>query len=59
MSTQEHGVSRQIELEVLVSEDNEIYVKFSGFESTEDADAYASYLAENLSLLLFESKVMH
>lgn len=59
MSTQEHGVSQQVELEVLVSNDNEIYVKFSGFESAADADAYAAYLAENLSLLLFESKVMH
>mgnify|MGYP000120148683 CR=1 FL=1 len=59
MSTDQHGAVGNIALEVLVTEENEIYVKFSGFENEGDADKYAEYLSENLSLMLFESKVMH
>ena len=38
-------------------EDNEptVYVKFTNFESEEDAEAYAEFLAETLPLLLFET----
>lgn len=57
--SEQHGVESTIDLEIFVTADKEIVVKLSGFESDEDADNYASYLSENLSLLLFESKVMH
>ena len=38
-------------------EDNEptVYVKFTNFESDEDAEEYAEFLAETLPLLLFET----
>ena len=45
-----------IDIEVVVTEDtNEVYVKFSGFADTEDAEDYAEFLAETLPLLLFET----
>ena len=50
----------QLELEVIVSEeDNSIYVKFMGFENIQEADDYATFLQENLPLLLFESEIKH
>jgi len=50
----------QLELEVIVSEeDNSIYVKFIGFENIQEADDYATFLQENLPLLLFESEIKH
>lgn len=38
-------------------EDDEptVYVKFTNFESPEDAEEYAEFLAETLPLLLFET----
>ena len=45
-----------IDIEVVVPEDEAaVYVKFSGFEDEEEADAYAQFLAETLPLLLFET----
>jgi hypothetical protein len=45
-----------IDIEVVVPEDEAaVYVKFSGFEDEEDAEAYAQFLAETLPLLLFET----
>ena len=32
-----------------------VFVKFTGFDSTEDAEEYAEFLAETLPLLLFET----
>jgi hypothetical protein len=32
-----------------------VYVKFTGFDSIEDAEEYAEFLAETLPLLLFET----
>ena len=50
----------ELDLEVILSEDDKtVYVKLTGFDNVEDADNYASYLVENLPLMLFESKVMH
>ena len=50
----------QLELEVIVSEEEKsIYVKFMGFENVEEADDYATFLQENLPLLLFESEIKH
>ena len=50
----------KLDLEVIVSEaDKAVYVKFIGFESLEEADAYATKLTETLPLLLFESEVKH
>ena len=40
-----------------VEEENEILVSFRGFESIEEAEAYADWLSENLILLLDESNV--
>jgi hypothetical protein len=45
-----------IDIEVVVPEDEAaVYVKFSGFEDEEEAEAYAQFLAETLPLLLFET----
>jgi len=53
---------KQIELglEVIVSEeDTAIFVKITGFDNLEDADAYSEYLVEHLPLMLFNSEVKH
>ena len=57
----EEFISRDdIDIEVVVANDsNDVYVKFSGFESPEDTDDYAIFLAEYLPLMLFESEVKH
>lgn len=50
-----------IDIEVIsTEEDNEhcVYVKFSNFVDEESADEYASFLAETLPLLLFETTRM-
>ena len=53
---EEHISRDDIDIEVVVGEDiPDVYVKFSGFEDSEDAEAYAQFLAETLPLLLFES----
>lgn len=47
-----------IDLEVMSSvEDNEhtVWVKFTNFDTEEDADQYAQFLVETLPLLLFET----
>jgi hypothetical protein len=45
-----------VDIEVsLDEEDNSVYVRFSGFSDSEDAEEYASMLANTLPLLLFES----
>lgn len=50
----------QLGLEILVSEeDNSVYVKFTGFDTIEEADNYANMLQESLPLLLFESEIKH
>jgi len=52
----EEFISRDdIEIEVRLTDDNEVLVKFSGFSDYEDADEYATFLAETLPLLLFET----
>ena len=53
---------REVELgiEVILSEeDNAVFVKITGFENFEDADAYGEFLAEHLPLMLFNSEVKH
>jgi hypothetical protein len=53
---EEHISRDDIDIEVVVTEDSsDVYVKFSGFEDSEDAEEYAQFLAETLPLLLFES----
>jgi len=52
----EEFISRNdIEIEVRISDDGEVLVKFTGFDDYEDADEYATFLAETLPLLLFET----
>ncbi len=54
------NIGKTLELEVFVDPDeNNVYVKISGFEELEDAEDYADYLEENLPLLLFESQRIH
>ena len=38
-----------------VDEQKEVIVKFQGFASTEETQAYADWLSDNLALLLDES----
>ena len=53
---EEHISRDDSDIEVVVGEDiPDVYVKFSGFEDSEDAEEYAQFLAETLPLLLFES----
>lgn len=50
----------ELNLEVLVSEeDNAVYVKLTGFDNINDADAYAEYLVDYLPLMLFETEIKH
>lgn len=57
----EEYISRDdIGIEVVVSQESpEVYVKFSNFETDEDAEEYAHFLAETLPLLLFETTRIH
>lgn len=60
MTTEQHLDAQKLELEVILSEDDTaVYVKLTGFDDLESADAYASYLVDALPLLLFESEVKH
>ena len=53
---EEHISRDDIDIEVVIGEDApDVFVKFSGFEDSEDAEEYAQFLAETLPLLLFES----
>ena len=53
---EEHISRDDIDIEVVIGEDTpDVYVKFSGFEDSEDAEEYAQFLAETFPLLLFES----
>jgi len=50
----------ELSIEVLVSEeDTAVYVKFTGFEDINDADAYAEHLVDYLPLVLFQSEIKH
>lgn len=57
----EEYISRDdINIEVVVSDEApEVYVKFSNFETDEDAEEYAKFLSETLPLLLFETTRIH
>jgi hypothetical protein len=55
-ANEEHISRDDVEIEVVVADDSDdVYVKFSGFEDSEDAEEYAQFLAETLPLLLFET----
>lgn len=59
LADNEEFISRD-DLDITVfssDEDKEpaVYVKFTNFESEEDAEEYAEFLAETLPLLLFET----
>ena len=52
----EEFISRNdIGIEISLTDEGEVCVKFSGFDNYEDADEYATFLAETLPLLLFET----
>jgi hypothetical protein len=57
--SEQHNVSSTVELDIFVTESNDVIVKISGFQDIDDAENYATYLDKNLALMLFESKVMH
>jgi hypothetical protein len=64
MNSQDTGLNvpdrTQLDMEVILSEeDNTIYVKLTGFDDLEQADNYATYLHQNLPLLLFETEIKH
>ena len=53
--------SDDIDIEVMSTEEDSehcVYVKFSNFADEESAEEYASFLAETLPLLLFETTRM-
>lgn len=60
--SKEDFISRDdIEIEVMCTDEEDdpcVYVKFSNFESPEDAEEYAEFLANTLPLLLFETTRM-
>lgn len=56
---EEYISNDDIDIEVMATLDETepcVYVKFTNFESSEDADEYAEFLAETLPLLLFETR---
>lgn len=54
------SVDVELDMEIILSEDDKsVYVKLTGFDSLEDADTYATFLTNNLPLLLFQSEVLH
>lgn len=59
LADNEEFISRDdIDIEVMstLEEDTPtVYVKFSGFDDSEDAEEYAEFLASTLPLLLFET----
>lgn len=58
MSEQEELVP--LDIQVLVDEeDNTVYVKFTGFDTIDEADSYAHFLQEYLQLMLFQSEILH
>lgn len=51
---------QNLDLEVILSEeDTTVYVKLTGFSNLEDADNYATFLTNNVPLMLFETDVIH
>ena len=59
MADNEDFISRDdIDIEVMSTVEEgspAVYVKFSGFDDSEDAEEYAEFLASTLPLLLFET----
>lgn len=52
----EEYISRDdLNIEVVIDDTNNVYVKFMGFEDRDAADEYADFLATTLPLLLFET----
>lgn len=62
MADNEDFISRDdIDIEVMSTVEEgspAVYVKFSGFDDSEDAEEYAEFLASTLPLLLFETTRM-
>jgi hypothetical protein len=58
MSARQREVELGIEV-ILSEEDNAVFVKITGFDNLEDADAYGEFLVEHLPLMLFNSEVKH
>lgn len=61
LAPNEEFISRDdLDIEVRVGEESpDVYVRFSGFDSDEDAEEYAQFLADTLPLLLFETTRLH
>ena len=61
LSDNEEYISREdIDIQIFKDDDEEdVYVKFSGFDNNEEAEAYAEFLAETLPLLLFGTTRLH
>lgn len=56
LADNEEFISRDdIDIEVRLTENNTVMVQFSGFDSLDDAEEYAEFLADTLPLLLFET----
>jgi hypothetical protein len=59
LADNEDFISRDdIDIEVMSTTEEDspaVYVKFSGFDDSEDAEEYAEFLAQTLPLLLFET----
>ena len=48
--------TNNLDMEVIVSEEDlAVYVKLTGFNNIDTADEFATYLADKLPLLLFET----
>ena len=61
LSDNEEYISREdIDIQIFKDDDEEdVYVKFSGFDNNEEAEEYAEFLAETLPLLLFGTTRLH
>jgi len=59
---EDYLLDEDIDMEVLIPEDAtdiSVYVKFTGFDTREEATEFGESLAETLPLLIFESTVLH
>ena len=48
-----------ITLSVIIAKDKEVYLKFNGFEDQEIAEEFGIWLAENATLIFYESQSLH
>lgn len=52
-------IDKDVDLEIMIDHENNVYIKFTGFEDEFEATNYAAHLEEIIPLLFFESPTKH